>query len=106
MSRPKAHSAAPLGDILPQVFRGLSLDLRPSQEKIQGVWERLAGKEASQHSWPRRLGKGRLLIEVENSGWMYALRLKKEPLLQGLVELLGAICVKELRFRMGERKDA
>jgi len=106
LSRSKAHSAAPLSDILPQVFRGLNPNARPSQEKIRQVWECLAGSEASQYSWPRRLGKGRLLIEVENSGWMYALRLKKEPLLQGLIELLGVSRVKELHFRMGERKDA
>ena len=64
------------------------------------------GKEASLHSWPRRLRESRLLVGVENSGWMYLLRLKKEALLQGLVELLGASRVRELRFRMGERKDA
>lgn len=106
MSRSKAHSVAPLGDILPQVFRSLNPAARPSQEKIRHIWECLAGVEASRYSWPRRLKERRLLVEVENSGWMYALRLKKEPLLQGFIELLGVSRVKELHFRMGERKDA
>ncbi len=73
---------------------------------MQEVWERLVGKEAAKHSWPRQLTRGRLLVEVENSGWMYNLSLKKNQLLQGLVELLGASRMKELSFRMGESKDA
>lgn len=73
---------------------------------IQGIWERLVGKEAAQHSWPRTLKGGRLLVEVENSGWMYTLRLKKTPVLEGLIELLGASRVRMLGFRMGERRDA
>lgn len=105
MSRPKARSTSPLVEILPEVFRNLE-GLRPTQEKIQEIWERLAGKEASRHSWPRWLKGRRLLVEVENSGWMYNLRLKKEPLLRGLIELLGVSRVKELQFRMGGRKDA
>ncbi|MBI3615095.1 MAG: DUF721 domain-containing protein [Candidatus Omnitrophica bacterium] len=106
MSKSKAHSTAPLVEILPQIFNGLRPDARPSQEAIQEIWERLVGKEAARHSWPRRLHKGRLLVEVENSGWMYNLRPKKMPLLEGLIELLGAGRIQALGFRMGEKKDA
>ena len=64
------------------------------------------GEEAARHSWPHRLMGGRLLVEVENSGWMYTLNLKKPQLLEGLMELLGAARVKGLGFRIGEKKDA
>jgi len=45
------------------------------------------------------------LVEVENSGWMYTLNLKKEKLLQGLIEAFGAGQVKGVRFRMGESES-
>lgn len=78
----------------------------PSQEEIVGLWRRLVGEEAARHSWPRRLTQQRLIVEVENSGWMYTLGSRKAQLLEGLVELLGAGRVRQLSFRIGERKDA
>lgn len=78
----------------------------PSLEEMGQVWKRLTGEEAARHSWPKRLVGRRLVVEVENSGWMYALGMKKAQLLEGLIELLGAGRVKALVFRIGERKDA
>ena len=106
MRKSQAHSTSPLVDILPKVFKDLRPEARPSQEIIRETWERLVGTEAAGHSWPRRLARGRLTVEVENSGWMYTLRLKKMQLLEGLIELLGAARVRTLGFRMGEKRDA
>ena len=61
------------------------------------------GEEAAQHSWPRKLEQGTLTVEVENSGWMYVLGMKKRELLEGWIELIGAARVKGLSFRMGEK---
>lgn len=79
---------------------------RPPMEEMAAVWKRLAGEEAAQHSWPRRLAQGHLTIEVENSAWMYVLGMKKIELLEGWMELMGAARVRALGFRMGEKKDA
>lgn len=104
MRRPKAPS--PVAELLPGILAGLSGAGRPSIEAIEGIWKRLVGEKATRHSWPRRLVSGRLIVEVEDSGWMYTLNLKRTQLLQGLIELLGAHQVKNLSFRIGERKDA
>ncbi len=48
----------------------------------------------------------RLVVEVENSGWMYTLGMERTQLLEGLLELMGAGKVRELSFRIGERRDA
>lgn len=101
----KAKQVSRLGDLLQNVLGGLQKNPRFSREEIHQVWERVAGEKAAAHSWPRRLEKGRLIVEVENSGWIYALTLKKIQLLQGLVEFLGADRVKNLSFRIGEKKD-
>lgn len=79
---------------------------KPSREEMADLWKRLVGEEAARHSWPRRLLGRRLVVEVENSGWMYALGMKKGHLVEGLIELLGASRVRGLVLRIGERKDA
>ena len=78
---------------------------RPSLEEISGVWKQLAGEKAAAASWPRRLNRKRLVVEVENSAWMHELRMKKLQLQEGFIEMMGAGRVKELSFRIGEKKD-
>lgn len=104
MNRPKA--SASLSDLLPNVLREIRTGGRPSQEEIGEVWRRVSGERASRHSWPRRLSRGRLVVEVDSSGWMFDLSARRVDLLEGLIELLGAARVRELQFRMGEREDA
>ena len=103
MSRKK--TAVSVGDLLPKVLRKMEADPRPSREEMDEVWQRAAGKEAARSSWPRRLVRGRLIVEVENSGWMYTLHRQKTELLQKLIELLGQTRIQSLSFRIGERKD-
>ena len=91
-----------LAGVLRNVRKGGKLSL----EEMAEVWKRVAGAEAAGHSWPRRMSGGRLVVEVENSGWMYALGLKRAQLTEGLIELLGAGRAKTLSLRIGERKDA
>ncbi len=97
---------SPIGDLLKKVLHGLQKNSRPSIEEIQEIWGRVAGRKAAGHSWPRRLERGRLIVEVENSGWIYTLNIRKAQLMQGLVELLGADRLRILSFRIGEKKDA
>lgn len=106
MSRGRAgRAAAPLSSILTGVLNTLGKGGKPALEEMEGIWERLVGKEGARHSWPRKLQGRRLVVEVENSGWMYALGLKKAQLVEGLIELLGAGRVNALALRIGERKD-
>ena len=86
-------------------MRTLGATQRPPIEEVSAVWKRLAGDEAAQHSWPRKLMHGRLTIEVENSAWMYTLGMKKIELLEGWMEMMGAARVKEIGFRMGEKGE-
>ena len=116
MSRSKKKHPSQLSDIVSKVLETLGGGKpsvgqkgaieRLTKETIEEAWRRLAGMEAARHSWPVSLSRGRLLVEVENSGWMYTLGMKKEQLLQGLIELFGVQRVKELSFRMGERENA
>lgn len=92
--------------VLSGLLKKLQGDARPSREEVNEVWERLAGQETAGHSWPVRLTQGRMVVEVENSGWMHALGLRRQSLTEGLVELMGAGRVRQLSFRIGEKRDA
>ena len=106
MRKAQTAPSAPISTILSGLLRKLQAEGRPSVEEVAQTWKRLAGDEAAEHSWPRRLNRQRLVVEVENSGWMHALRMRKAQLQEGLIELMGEGRVKELLFRIGERRDA
>lgn len=106
MGRPKSRAPVEIASVLTGVLRKVQKGGKLSWEEMAEVWRRVAGTEAAGHSWPRRMAAGRLVVEVENSGWMYALGLKRAQLVEGLMELLGAGRVKTLALRIGERKDA
>ena len=106
MSRARPKGATPVASVLSTLLGKLQHSPRPSIEEMVEVWQRLAGADAAQHSWPKNLKAGRLVVEVENSGWMHALGMKKAQLLEGLIELMGAGRVEQLAFRIGERADA
>lgn len=99
------RAAIPLSSVLAKVLESMQSDGKPTQEHIQAVWARVAGEEAARHSWPQRLYQLALVVEVENSGWIYTLNLRKAELLEGLIELLGTGTVRRLEFRIGERKN-
>ena len=96
----------PLRNLLPQLLTDIQHGGRPTKEVMETAWGRVVGEKAAQNSWPRRLARGRLIVEVGNSGWMYTLSPMRFEILQGLIELLGAGRVKSLSFRIGEGKDA
>lgn len=106
MKKTKAGGGTPIQKILSGLLHKLQAEGRPSLEEVTEIWKRLVGAEAAQYSWPRRLNRQRLVVEVENSGWMHALKMKKTQLQEGLIELLGAGRVNQLSFRVGEKKDA
>lgn len=100
---PPRRSTSSFSEVLPGVLGPLKPSARVGQEEIQQVWRRLVVGEAAEHSWPRRLCRRRLWVEVDSSGWMYALHLKRAFILEGLMELLGARRVNALSFRIGEK---
>lgn len=105
MRKTKPAPITPIQSILSGLLHKLQAEGRPSLEEVAETWKRLVGEEAAGHSWPKRLSRQRLVVEVENSGWMHALRLRKAQLQEGLIELMGAGRAKELSFRIGERRN-
>jgi predicted nucleic acid-binding Zn ribbon protein len=88
--------------IVKSIIEGLDRQSNPTSDEIGSIWKEVAGKKAFIHAKPASLRKKRLVINVDGSGWLYELTLRKKELLAGLKNRLGKDKIKELQFRIGE----
>lgn len=70
---------------------------------IDREWRNVAGKKAVKHTRVSSLKSGRLIIEVNESGWIYQLTLKKREIIDKLKKALKGedIDITEVQFRIG-----
>ena len=76
---------------------------RLTEEDIQGLWEKAAGKLAGRRSNPVSLKKGKLVVSVADSSLLYDLTLRKREILENLRKELKDK-VQEIQFRIGETR--
>jgi len=103
MTQDKKKKVEHLGDVLKNVISDIGKKKRFSEE-LKEAWEKAAGKKAAGHTRAVSLRKGRLAINVDDSGWLYDLTLKKKELLKKIEEKLKNKNIKEIRFRIGDVK--
>ena len=103
MKRAKAKEKS-IESILKDVIRNLSGKGRVSEEEINRAWEESAGQRAARHTKPVSIKKAVLTINVDDSGWLYELTIKKKDLLKKLESRIRGKQLKSLRFRIGEIK--
>ncbi len=98
---------SPIKDIVNKVIAGLSGEGTPdkrqrlTEEEIQRLWEKAAGKFAGRRSKPVSLKKGRLVVTVADSSLLYDLTLRKREILEGLVKELKDK-IQDIQYRIGE----
>ncbi len=88
-----------LKEILPKIFK--DLEKKEVLKKIEGSWRSAVGGKASKHSKVAGFKNGALIVNVDNSMWIYELTLKKEKVLERL-RGDGLKEIKDIRFRIGE----
>ena len=67
------------------------------------AWEAATGEEARAHARPVSLKKGKLMVIVENSPWLYKLTLEKRGILKKFNEqYTGRKKADDIRFRIGD----
>lgn len=95
----------PIKDIVNKVILGLApgeqKEQRISEEQIGGAWQRAVGRLAGNRSKPTSLRKGKLVITVKYSSFLYDLTVKKRQILDALNKELGGK-IKDIQFRIGE----
>ncbi len=73
----------------------------PLLVSIQAEWPKLVGPDAAKRSRPAVLQGTRLLVEVADSTWLYALERMHKPAIQERIRLFTSGAVTEIRFQAG-----
>lgn len=92
--------ATPIKDITKDVIERLSGERLSKEDKIKEVWQKAAGRRFLRHAQPTSFRKKRLVVNVDSSGWLYELTMKKERIVSRLRRMLKDD-FKELQFRIG-----
>ena len=93
-----------ISDILKGVVEELSQAKKKGIAKVFAVWPRVAGRELSRHTRPARLQRGTLLINVDESAWLYQANLKKDVLLKALQKKIEREKIQQIQFRIGKAR--
>ncbi len=96
------RSAAPISDVIKNVFARLEKEANSSKEEMDSCWKELVGEKGFRHSRPASLRKKILNVRVDSSGWMHELTMQKRQILKGLKRRLGKDRISELHFKIGE----
>lgn len=88
--------------ILQNVIENLSGKGRVTEEEILEIWKKAVGEKMARHSKPVSIRKSVLLVNVDGSGWLYELTIKKREIMGRLEGKFRGKQLKGLRFRIGE----
>jgi predicted nucleic acid-binding Zn ribbon protein len=92
----------PLEGVLKDIISSLGGKGKFTQEDLGAAWEAVVGKTAATHSKPKTLKGPRLVVNVDESGWLYELTIQKKSILVKLSTELKSKRIKDITFRIGE----
>jgi len=90
----------PIKDIINNVIQQLSPDKRRPQEEILKIWQDVLGDKAAKHTKVMNIKKGKLLVNVDSSVWLFQLYLKRNRLLEKLRGTINDL--EDISFRIGK----
>ena len=94
----------PLEGLLKKIISGIGDKGALTEEDVQAAWDNSVGEAAARHSKPRSLRGSRLIVNIDDSSWMYELTVRKKEILGKMEARLKGKKIKELTFRIGEIK--
>lgn len=105
-AKPKGEAAEHFSRLVGKVIDGLCGAERFGEEEIASAWRSAAGERAAASSRPVSFKRASLLVNVANSSWLYELTVNKKEILKRLEAGLKGKKIKEIRFRIGDIKEA
>ena len=99
-----AHQKGPqaIGSTVDLVLAKISsLGPEPLLVAIRMEWPKIVGPDAAKRSHPAVIQGARLLIEVTDSTWLYALDRMHKPVILGKVRAFTHDAVQDIRFQAG-----
>jgi predicted nucleic acid-binding Zn ribbon protein len=92
----------PLEDLVKNIIGNFAGKEKLTEEEIRSAWSLVVGKEAAKHSRPRSFVESRLIVHVDDSGWLYELTTQKKYILNNLSSELKGKRLKDITFRIGD----
>ena len=102
----KPRGAQHFSDLIGGVIKNLTSKERLGAEEIGAAWQEAVGQAAAKHSRPVSFNKASLVVNIESSSWLYELTVRKKEIIKTLERELKGKKIKELRFRIGDIKEA
>jgi predicted nucleic acid-binding Zn ribbon protein len=95
------RTATSIGDVTKNIIGKLAKNRCEKEKKILGAWRQAAGERYCEHTQPVSLRRKELVVNVESSGWLYDLTMRKQEISEKLKKRLKDDFGK-VRFRIGE----
>lgn len=86
-----------VGSLLPSILNELGIEDAVTLRRIRKNWREIIGAPICEHTYPRDLKEGELLIVVDSHAWLSELRLIRESIL----DRLKSYGVVNINFRYG-----
>lgn len=91
--------AAPLGALIPEVFKNMKLDVHAQVARIAAAWPELVGPQLAANTRPAHLENKILAVLVSHPAWLFELRgAPSAEILTRLQARFGKGEIKSLRF--------
>ncbi len=94
----------PLEGLVKSIIGNFAGKERLTEEEIRSAWSHVVGPRAAKHSRPRSFKDSRLIVHVDDSGWLYELTTRKKYILNNLSLGLKGKKLKDITFRIGDLK--
>jgi len=92
----------PLEDLVKSIIGNFAGKEKLTEEEIRSAWSLVVGEKAAKHSRPRAFTDSRLIVHVDDSGWLYELTTQKKYILNNLSSELKGKKLKDITFRIGD----
>ncbi len=95
------ETSAGLGQVIPQVMKGLGLEDRFWEQELLEEWPKLVGPQVARHTRPGRLERKIFHVFVTNSAWLSELsRYGQKQILENLQKRFGADKIKGIKLQL------
>lgn len=95
---------SPVSEVLGRIFSRRGIDKKMKEMSVLRLWKEVVGKKIDKHTYPFSVKKGKLFVQVDNSGWLVQLTYLKDKIMAEFNEKEGGKLINDIYFRLGEIK--
>ncbi len=98
MSRKKGFKS--VGELMGGALEGLGVGNMVEEKRMIEEWERVVGEKVAGRSRARKIVRGVLFVEVENSVWMQEIRFQKDRIIDRIRGMFPEVKVEDIRLEL------